>query len=682
MTMTINPPIEDLAQARESMVQTQLIARGIGDPRLIEAMRSVRREAYVDEESRVHAYEDSPLALVEGQTISQPWIVAVMIEALGLSGDETVLEVGTGSGYAAAVLARLAASIVTLERRSSLAVRAQARLMREGVHNVEVILGDGTRGWPEHAPYDAILVSAGGPRVPESLRQQLALGGRLVMPVGHSPRAQVLSRITREGVDRWREEPITDVRFVPLVGAEGWSSDEVDEVPARRIRAAAAVEPVADGLLSHAIARHCEPFDSVEQADLRPLLERIGNARVVLIGESTHGSAEFQHLRQRITRALIELCDVRFIALEADWPEVAVLDRQLRPLDTRTDTASLEASIHWPSAQRFPDWLWRNRETQRFLDWLGDHNRQQRGANRPGVALHGLDLYSLHESVDRVLHWLESTDPAAASRARERYACLDTIETDPVHTHRPGIPVTHECERAVLTVLGDLLGERSRQGASRHDEGFFDAVQNARVVARAQGYYRSLLHGSRSSWNLRDQHMFETLCRLLDHHGPDARAIVWAHNSHVGNAAATDRASCDEISLGQLCREAFGQDACLIGAGTHQGLVTAASVWGGPVENKPLRPGTPGSVERLMHEAGKPGFVLPLRRPYRHPALEALDSPRLQRAVGVIYRPERERESHLFESRLASQFDEYLWIDQTTAITPLSAVVTHQDRPA
>jgi protein-L-isoaspartate(D-aspartate) O-methyltransferase len=212
----------DFARARDHMVERHLLARGITDRRVLQAFRDVPREHFVAASQRGAAYDDGPLPIGQGQTISQPYIVALTCEALQLKGHERVLEIGTGSGYAAAILAQVANQVVSVERLPELAALASERLQTLGYDNVTVRCGDGTLGWPELAPYDAIAVAAGGPKVPQALLTQLAIGGRLVIPVGREEGAQVLTRITRVGVDELRREELADVRFVPLIGAQGW----------------------------------------------------------------------------------------------------------------------------------------------------------------------------------------------------------------------------------------------------------------------------------------------------------------------------------------------------------------------------------------------------------------------------------------------------------------------------
>jgi len=213
---------------RKEMVERNIVARGVRDELVLDAMRKVPRELFLPKNLREFAYEDSPLPIAGEQTISQPYIVAFMAEALMLKGGEEVLEIGAGSGYAAAVLSEIAAHVYTVERLGQLADKAAATLADLGYNNVHVLHGDGTRGWPDHAPYDAIVVAAGGPQVPESLKEQLKIGGRLVIPVGADPRGQELVRVTRFSTNEYRSEDIADVSFVPLIGEEGWAATKDD----------------------------------------------------------------------------------------------------------------------------------------------------------------------------------------------------------------------------------------------------------------------------------------------------------------------------------------------------------------------------------------------------------------------------------------------------------------------
>ena len=648
--------MSDFSELRESMVDYQVAARGVRSEIVLDAMRKVPREQFLPESVREFAYEDSPLPIEAGQTISQPYIVAFMAEGLALRGGEKVLEIGAGSGYAAAVLAEIAGKVYTIERIEELARSAASALAEAGYDNVHVLHGDGTLGWQEHAPFDGIVVAAGGPEIPDSLKQQLKIGGRMVIPVGDNRDFQELLRVTRISETEFETEDLATVRFVPLIGAEGWNTGS----------AAAAGRPCkaddADEKLRVEIADACEPFNSLESVDLGPLLKRIGEAKLVLIGEASHGTSEFYKMRSRITSELIATKNFKLVAIEGDWPDAARIDHYVRHFDYPPS--------EWTAFARFPTWMWRNNEVRVFIDWLRLHNA--RIALDERVAFHGLDLYSLYSSIRSILKYLDEVDPAVASLARQRYGCLTPWQADPATYGRAALTGSYRsCEKEVVNMLMELSGKH-RDYAEHDGERFLDAVQNARLVANAERYYRVMYYGSRESWNLRDTYMFETLKLLQGFHRPDNKAIVWAHNSHVGNAAATEMSARGETNIGQLCREEFGDSVYSIGFGTDSGTVAAASDWDWPMEIKEVQPSQRGSYERLFHDVGLPGLLLGLRRISSSSLRDALSKPRLERAIGVIYRPETELASHYFQATLPQQFDEYVWIDRTEAVHPFA----------
>jgi erythromycin esterase-like protein len=399
-----------------------------------------------------------------------------------------------------------------------------------------------------------------------------------------------------------------------------------------------------------------------------PLLDAIGNARLVLIGEATHGTHEFYRTRAELTKALIARKGFNVVAVEADWPDAY---RANRWVGHTASEESAEAAL--ADFTRFPSWMWRNRDVVEFLQWLRDHNGSKPTAARAGF--YGLDLYSMHASMDAVLTYLRKIDPAAAERARYRYGCFEHYGEDPqAYGYATTVGVSRSCEDDVVAQLLELRKRAaeyaSRDGRVAADE-FFFAEQNARLVRNAEQYYRAMFGGRVESWNLRDTHMMETLEALLTHvrrtHG-ESRAVVWAHNSHLGDARATHMGEIGELNLGQLVRQAHGDAAFLVGFTTHAGTVTAASNWDEPAQRMRVRPSLAGSYERLFHDAGVGRFLLLLRN---GAAREAMLEPRLERAIGVIYRPDSERVSHYFRARLADQFDAVLHIDETSALEPL-----------
>lgn len=426
--------------------------------------------------------------------------------------------------------------------------------------------------------------------------------------------------------------------------------------------------------MEHAFLRDVAiPFGNTGDA-VRALLEVAGDARVVLLGEASHGTHEFYDIRAALTKALVTMRGFRIIAVEADWPDAYRANRWVRG---RGDDTTAEASLG--DFSRFPRWMWRNRDVVAFLEWLRHHNGQRPDGARAGF--YGLDLYSLHTSAEAVLTYLDKVDPRAAEQARRRYGCFEDFgEDSQAYGYAAALQLSRSCEDDVVTQLIELRRRAaeyaSRDGRIAEDE-YFVAEQNARLVRNAEQYYRAMFGSRAESWNLRDTHMLETLEALLTYAGKDgpAKAVVWAHNSHIGDARATQMGVSGELNLGQLARERFGNDARLIGFTTHVGSVTAASNWDEPAARRRVRPSLQGSYERLFHDLGVPRFVLPLGG---SDVREALDPPRLERAIGVIYRPETERGSHYFRASLPAQFDAVVHVDQTRALEPLERWSHHE----
>ena len=392
--------------------------------------------------------------------------------------------------------------------------------------------------------------------------------------------------------------------------------------------------------------------------------DRFGNARVVLLGEATHGTSEFYRARAAITRRLIERHGFAIVAVEADWPDAARIDAFVRH---RAAEPTREEAF-----TRFPTWMWRNAEVRQFIRALRAHNETKPDERR--AEFRGLDVYSLGGSVAAVLAFLDEVDPDEARLARERYGCLSPWQADPARYGRAVMRGDKKpCEPALLQQLSDLLASRLEYAESDAGEAYFDAVQNARIVRAAEHYYRLMYESSTESWNLRDRHMFDTLQSLLDRRGPDAKAVVWAHNSHIGNAAATAMGWQGEFNIGELCRTAFRDEAVLIGFGTDRGTVAAAHDWGEEMEVMRVRPSRSDSYEQCFLRAGYPASLTDWRPGHRSELRELLAAPRLERAIGVVYRPETERYSHYFEAVLPEQFDAFVWLEETRAVSPLPA---------
>lgn len=646
----------DYKALRDRMVDVHLARHGIRNVHVLGAMRAVPRERFVREGLEEFAYEDSALPIEAEQTISQPYIVAAMIEAAEVKPGDRVLEVGAGSGYAAAVLGRIAGQVIAIERHEALVGLARKRVAALNYANVDIREGDGTRGFPEEAPFDAILVAAGGPEIPETLKDQLAIGGRLVMPVGDRGE-QTLRKLTRRGAGKFDTEDLGAVMFVPLVGKQGWQEDG-------RRGASNHVPGAARGQsLAEMIAEAAEPLPAFDDPAFSTLFDRFADRRVVLLGEASHGTSEFYQGRAAITRHLIAHHGFTIVAVEADWPDAASIDRHVRHRAHRPDA---EAAF-----QRFPTWMWRNTDVHALVEWLREHNAGI-DAMDERAGFYGLDIYNMSGSIGAVLDYLDRVDPEAARVARGRYGCLTPWQNEPATYGRAALSRGYaECEAAVIAQCRDLL-EKQLDYARADGDDFLDAAQNARLIASAERYYRIMYYGGAESWNLRDTHMFETLEHLLEAKGPQAKAIVWAHNSHIGDARNTDMGMTGgELNIGQLCRERFGEEAVLIGLGTHSGTVAAATDWDGDMEVKRINPSRPDSYERQFHDSGVDCFLLDLL-PGTHEALRGrLSEPRLERFIGVIYRPETELWSHYSQAVLPEQFDAFVWFDETRAVTPL-----------
>jgi erythromycin esterase-like protein len=401
--------------------------------------------------------------------------------------------------------------------------------------------------------------------------------------------------------------------------------------------------------------------------DFATHFDRFGQARLVLLGEATHGTSEFYRARTAITRRLIERHGFNIVAVEADWPDANAIDVYAR--DRPAVAAPREIFA------RFPTWMWRNEEALEFIEWLRQHNLEAAAQSR--IQFRGLDIYSLGSSVAAVLDYLDRVDPAAAKDARRRYGCLSPWQEDPVAYGGAVLRGQKDpCEGEILKQLGALLENRLRY-AAQDDEAFFDAAQNARIVRAAEQYYRMMYRGSVESWNLRARHMFETLKALLDHEGPSAKAVVWAHNSHIGDAAATAMGWKGEFNIGQLCRIAFSGDAVLIGFGTDRGTVAAASDWDGPLEFKSIRPARADSFEAMFRDTELPRHLCDWTTHSDTRLRSLLGDTRLERAIGVIYRPETELHSHYFEADMAEQFNAFVWFEETSAVKPLPAGRPH-----
>ncbi|MFP5277327.1 MAG: erythromycin esterase family protein [Acidobacteriota bacterium] len=408
---------------------------------------------------------------------------------------------------------------------------------------------------------------------------------------------------------------------------------------------------------------------SFDPEDYDPLLDWIGTRRVVLLGESSHGTHDFYRERAAITRRLIEEKGFNAIAIEGDWPDAHRVHRFLTGRGPDSNARDALGGF-----QRFPAWMWRNMDVLALLDWLQAFNSKRPRTEK--VGFYGLDLYSLHASMRAVLDYLDKVDPEAAQRARSRYGCFDHFGEDPqAYGYSANFDLSKGCTDEVVAQLVEL--ERRSADLAMRDghvdpEDYLTAEQNARLVQKAEHYYRTMFSGGAESWNVRDRHMSETLEWLLQVR-PAAKVVVWAHNSHLGDARGTEMSERGEVNLGQLARERYGDEVFALGFTTHSGEVTAASAWDEPAERRIVRPALRDSYEALFHDTQIPVFLLPMHDSIIQPLF---DRPRLQRAIGVVYAPESERISRYFHGRMSAQFDAVIHIDRTKALVPFERTST------
>ena len=444
--------------------------------------------------------------------------------------------------------------------------------------------------------------------------------------------------------------------FAPLTGVAGWEGETAEHASKQAKQTTVS--------LPELIYDSSEHFSDIDSANLDGLLDRIGNSRLVLLGEATHGTAEFYDMRARITRELIEKKGFNIIAVEADWPDATSIDYFIRGFGQKPVFKNKPFSD-------FPTWMWANHSVLAFVHWLKDYNLRFNSAE-DAVGFYGLDLYNMFSSIEAVLDYLQDVDPKMADVARWRYSCLMPWANDPSLYSSVIQSYRHRgCGYEVLAVLQDLLKKREhyrRAGRQR----FFSAEQNARLIRNGERYYRTMYYANNNSWNQRDQSMFETLQAILNYRGQTSKAVVWAHNSHIGDARATDMSARGEFNLGQRVRETFGDSAYLIGFGTDHGTVAAASEWGGPMKVMQVQSSHIDSYERQCHDVKTDNFLLPLRNPIQDITRKKLLAERLQRGIGVTYDPGTELKKYYFYASLPRQFDEYIWFDETRAVKPLS----------
>ena len=622
-------------------IEEQLKDKGISNTLLLEAFQDIPEAFFLSENLHPYFYEDVRIEKPIEKTEPRVIVVARMLEQLQVKEEEKILITGVDSVYILAVLSKIYKEVYAVETTKIYSDWALEVLKNIDITNVHIKIGKPENGWKAKGPFNAILSASEFKEIPDTIKEQLKIGAKLLAPVGPDWAHVMLEIIERISETEYITKALRDNYFIPKpklipkIGKEIYPENEIiDEIGISSI-----------------------PFKTIKKFPIDGLLERIGDAKVVLLGEASHGTSEFYTMRQEITKALIEKKGFNLVCAEADWSDAEQINNYVKNQYQLQD---------WMPFARFPEWMWKNKEVLDFVEWLKKYNTN----HTTTIGFYGLDLYGLENSIDLVINYLQDIDVDLATLAKVRYSCMMPYMSNPsLYGKLVNTKKLESCEKDVLKMLFDLLKNKNKLN---HSQAYFYAYQNATVVVDAERYYKAMYYGSAESWNLRDFHMFYTLKSLLSYYGKDSKAVVWAHNSHIGNALATEMYARGEINIGHLCKEHFGSKSYHIGFGTHTGTVAATKNWGETMKVMNVNDSVAESYEQLCHKTNVTNFTLPLREEHSEKKLrEFLNTPRLERAIGVVYRPETELRNHYFKTVLPSQFDEYIWFNKTKAITPL-----------
>jgi erythromycin esterase len=406
--------------------------------------------------------------------------------------------------------------------------------------------------------------------------------------------------------------------------------------------------------------------------DLDPFLERVGDARIVMLGEASHGTHEYYTWRSAITKRLIEEKGFHFIAVEGDWPDCYRVNRYIKGYadQNKTPEQILRAFNRWPT------WMWANWEIVALTTWLKDYNAKRHAGER--VGFYGLDVYSLWESLEMLIKYLKTTDPEAAKIAEKVMDCFSGYEKN--EKQYAVNSLTSSCREDAIKLLKEIRVKAPYY--NQDPEAALNSTQNAFVAVEAENYYSHMIGFDNETWNIRDRHMMETLNRVLDFHGPDSKAIVWEHNTHVGDARYTDMKKSGMFNIGQLAREQYSENAVVIlGFGSYSGTVMAGAEWGGTMQEMELPEAIEGSVEKFLHDALPGNHLIIFDRTHEYSRGEAFNKVMPHRAIGVVYQPNQEQENYV-RTHFDRRYDAFIFLDETTALHPLHIPSNSSQVPA
>ena len=400
-----------------------------------------------------------------------------------------------------------------------------------------------------------------------------------------------------------------------------------------------------------------------DSSDLDALIEYIGDSKFVLLGEASHGTHEYYTWRAKISKRLIAEKGFSFIAVEGDWPDCYRMNRYVKNY-TESGKSAYEV-LH--EFNRWPTWMWANWEVVAFAEWLKKNNENLPLNKR--VGFYGLDVYSLRESMDQIVNYLKKNDPKTLQTAMKAMHCFEPFQSDEGQSYAHASRIVSElCEKDVVNLLQEIRGKIAHYNSDY--ENVFSTEQNALIAVNAERYYRAMIRGGEESWNIRDKHMVSTLNRLMNFYGNNAKVIVWEHNTHIGDARATDMAAEGMVNVGQLVAEQHANEGVVsVGFGSYKGSVIAGREWGGVMRHMNMPPAAIGSWEHILHHCGEgKNRLLMLKQLINEKRMSVEIG---HRAIGVVYNPEYEKYGNYVPSILPKRYDAFIFIDESRALNPL-----------
>lgn len=408
-------------------------------------------------------------------------------------------------------------------------------------------------------------------------------------------------------------------------------------------------------MLEH-IKNHTIPYE--KSSDLDHIIESIGDAKYVLLGEASHGTSEFYTVRADLTKKLIQEKNFNCIAVEGDWPACQKVNNYIKGYEDATNVNQVLSEFN-----RWPTWMWANEEVKALVKWLKEFNKKK----EKGIGFYGIDVYSLWESMEEIIAYLRRIQSPDLEFAKRAFACFEPHGQKADQYAVAASLFSEDCIREVSQLLQSI--QLHKHQYSHDQEQSLNLEMNALVAVHAENYYRMMMTDDKESWNVRDSHMVEALNTIKEFHGNETKIVVWEHNTHVGDARATDMASAGMVNVGQLLRENNKEDEVyIVGFGTHRGSVIASTKWGEPLESMNVPLAKADSWEDLMHQAKPANQILIFNNGNR----DLFNKQVGHRAIGVVYNPEYEHYGNYVPSRISERYDAFIHIDKTHALKPLN----------